>query len=77
MSETPTIPQQLKAIRKQKGLTLIEAAKLSGMTASYISEIENGIYCPTLAILGKLLTAYNYELKITRKKNGQQKKADS
>lgn len=44
----------LRSLRKEKGLTLIELAKLTGVSNPYISQIENGKFLPSPDILAKL-----------------------
>lgn len=55
----------LKEIRQKKGLSIKKLAKLSGVSSSYISEIENEIKMPTILIICKLakgLKCSPYEL---------------
>ncbi len=47
----------LKKIRDSKGLTQPQLAKLSGISQSYISEIENTLKTPTLDTIEKLANA--------------------
>ncbi len=48
------IGQQLKKYRKAKGMTLEALATAAGYSKSYLSQIENGLSSPSLAVLGKL-----------------------
>lgn len=47
----------LRKIRKQKGLSLRELAKLSGLSHSFISDIENGRCNPSIKSLLKITNA--------------------
>ena len=58
----------LKKIRNERGISLREAAKRSGLSHSYIDSLEKGIHPKTKApirpspdILKALATAYNYD----------------
>jgi transcriptional regulator with XRE-family HTH domain len=50
-------PVNLKEIRKSKGYTAQELADISGVSRSYINEIERGDKCPTADILCHLSAA--------------------
>lgn len=47
----------LKKIRNSKGLTQHQLANISGISQSYISEIENTLKIPTLNIVERLANA--------------------
>ncbi|NFN09378.1 helix-turn-helix domain-containing protein [Clostridium botulinum] len=47
----------LKKIRDSKGLTQPQLSKISGISQSYISEIENTLKTPTLDIIERLANA--------------------
>ncbi|MYC33386.1 MAG: helix-turn-helix transcriptional regulator [Chloroflexi bacterium] len=49
----------LSAFRKHRGLTLRQLAESSGVTASYISEIERGIKPGSMSALARLANALN------------------
>ena len=49
----------LSAFRSHRGLTLRQLAEASGVTASYISEIERGIKPDSMSALARLATALN------------------
>lgn len=52
------IGETIKEIRKRKGLSQQELAKLSGISQTYLSQIEKmGIRNPSLEILHKISTA--------------------
>jgi len=48
---------RIREIRQQKGLTLNELSKKTGLTASYISQIERNIIEPSLSSIRKLSIA--------------------
>ncbi|MFP4017064.1 MAG: helix-turn-helix domain-containing protein [Halanaerobiales bacterium] len=54
----------LKELRKDRGLTLRELGKEAGVSATLISDIENGRYYPSLKTLSKLSNAL--EVKISQ-----------
>lgn len=47
----------LRKLRKQKGFSLREFAKLSGLSHSFISDIENGRCNPSIESLHKIADA--------------------
>jgi DNA-binding transcriptional MerR regulator/mannose-6-phosphate isomerase-like protein (cupin superfamily) len=50
--------EQLRAIRREQGLTLREAASRSGLSTSFISSLERGVSGASIAALRRLLEAY-------------------
>ncbi len=48
----------LRAIRRERGLTLREAARSSGLSTSFISSLERGVSGASIATLRRLLDAY-------------------
>jgi DNA-binding transcriptional MerR regulator/mannose-6-phosphate isomerase-like protein (cupin superfamily) len=52
------IPQRLRALRNQLGLTVRQVAGRTGLSASYVSSVENGYTRPSVAGLMKLSQAY-------------------
>jgi DNA-binding transcriptional MerR regulator/mannose-6-phosphate isomerase-like protein (cupin superfamily) len=52
------VAQRLRALRHQLGLTVRQAAERTGLSASYVSSVENGYTRPTVASLLKLSQAY-------------------
>jgi HTH-type transcriptional regulator/antitoxin HipB len=57
-----TIIAQLRALRKQRGLTQKELADKIGQTQQRVAEIESGQYSPSLDTLRPILKALNAEL---------------
>lgn len=47
----------IKEYRQQKGYSLRKLSKITGISPSYLSEIENGIKIPSIAIAYKLCMA--------------------
>ena len=52
------------ALRKEKGLSQEDIARLTGIARPNISRIENGKYDPTLEVLTRLASALNRKLEI-------------
>lgn len=52
------VAQRLRALRHQLGLTVRQAAERTGLSASYVSSVENGYTRPSVASLLKLSQAY-------------------
>ena len=57
-----TIIAQLRALRKQRGMTQKELAEKIGQTQQRIAEIESGEFSPSLETLEPILKALNAEL---------------
>lgn len=60
--EIKVLPEQsnYKQLRKEKGLTLREVEKLTGISNAYLSQLENGkIKKPSYDTIQKLNTVYN------------------
>lgn len=58
------IHEQLKAVRKYRGLSGLELARLSGIKNSYISQIEHGCNSPTADTIERLAEALNCDVRI-------------
>lgn len=58
------ISQELKRVRKQKGVTTYELSELTGIDQGAISRIENGKANPTLKTLEKICKALKIKLKL-------------
>lgn len=59
-----TIAEQIRDIRKYKGMTLRELAEAAGSSAKTISRIENGQQDMTVTLANKLLGAMGCKLSI-------------
>ena len=64
LSQQYQIATQILGARKQRDLTQLELAKLSGVQQADISRIENGQSFPTTETLAKLLLALQAKVKI-------------
>lgn len=51
---------RLRAIRRDRGFTLREAARRSGLSTSFISSLERGVSGASIATLRRLLEAYDH-----------------
>jgi len=60
------IPQQLRIIRKEKKLSLREVSEKTGISISYIGEVERGDRRGNLEVIKKLLDYYNYKIYIKK-----------
>ncbi len=56
------IGKKLREIRKEKGLSLVDVAKKSGVTAGLLSKIENYRTLPSLPVLYKIALALKVSL---------------
>lgn len=56
---TKNIGEFLKSLRKSKGMTLIQLQEESGVSNSYLSQIENGKFKPSSDVLKKLSKPLN------------------
>lgn len=62
MSKKQSIIDQLRALRKQRGMTQRELAEKIGQTQQRVAEIESGEFSPSLDTLKPILKALNAEL---------------
>lgn len=58
-----TIGEQIKIIRKSRGMTQYELADASYLSSSYISRIENGKATPSSASLRDIAVALDFDVK--------------
>jgi transcriptional regulator with XRE-family HTH domain len=56
------IGPKLKQLRKSAGLSLRSLAELVGFSASFVSQVENGLASPSIASLGKMTSALGVTL---------------
>lgn len=56
------IGKKIKALREEKEMTLQQLGKLSGLTASYISQIERDQTSPSIASLKKIAAAFHIRI---------------
>ena len=60
------LAEQLVALRKEKGWTQAEAARIISIQQSYLSKLENGHFTPSDEVLEKLSIAYGVKSKTLR-----------
>ena len=58
MSVQDSLAENLREIRKKRGLTLEEAAKLTGVSRSMLSSVEKGEVNPTISVIWKIADGY-------------------
>lgn len=46
--------KNLKSIRKQRGITQSELAREAGCTQTHVSDMENGVHAPSIALATKI-----------------------
>lgn len=53
-SEAERLGQQIRALRRARGLTLVQLAGLAGLSHSFLSQLERGLAHPSMSSLGKI-----------------------
>lgn len=56
------VGSRIREIRKEKGLTLMELAKTTGLSAAYLSNLERDMCSPTLENVQRICAALNIEI---------------
>ncbi len=69
------IGRQVRVFRHQLDMTVVELAKLAGMSRGMVSKIENGQTSPSLATLSALATALNVPVTSLFRKYEEQRDA--
>jgi transcriptional regulator with XRE-family HTH domain len=64
MSILTNIPDDLRALRKVHGLKLRELSERTGLSISFLSDIENGRTAPSLKTVERIANAYSIEAQI-------------
>lgn len=59
------IPSQLRLMRGVRGLTLAQVAEGTGLSVSYLSDLERGRTNPSIETLEKIATFHNVRLYIS------------
>lgn len=62
--DLPVLADNLRWLRKTRGITLRELAKRTGLSVSFLSSLELGKSEPSLTTLGKLVSAYKAPIAI-------------
>ena len=62
---TETLGMSLRGLRKAFGMTLKQLAEQTGLSISYLSDMERGRNCPSVKTLKKIAAAYGREVEIT------------
>ncbi|MBI4404476.1 MAG: helix-turn-helix transcriptional regulator [Deltaproteobacteria bacterium] len=65
------IGKRVKELRKKRGLTQAELARQSGVSYSFINEVEGGKKSVRLDRLNQLLSLFGYETGIVRIESGK------
>ena len=55
--------KRLRALRKERGLTLVQLGQQVGLSASYLSQIERSVTMPSLARLTTIASALDVEVR--------------
>ncbi len=69
-----TIAEQIKQLRKSRKLTQKELARQSGVSFSFINELEGGKQSIRLDILSQLADLFGFEVSLVKKKSDQTSK---
>lgn len=59
---TLTVPQTVRRVRNCTGLTIPQYAKLVGVSARYLGDIERGLMNPTVAVLETICAPLNLQV---------------
>ena len=56
------VGHRLQKVRSQKGISLSELSRLSGLTRSFLSQVEKGKVSPSVASLGRIASSLGITL---------------
>lgn len=56
---TPAVAETFKQLRAERGLSLSQAAQLTGVSKAMLGQIERGQSSPTVSTLWKIATGFN------------------
>lgn len=56
------LSKKLKIIRKQRGYTLKTLSQKTGLSVSFLSDVERGVTLPSLTTAQKIVDAYGMSL---------------
>jgi transcriptional regulator with XRE-family HTH domain len=54
LTEAERLGQQIRALRRARGLTLVQLAGLAGLSHSFLSQLERGLAQPSMGSLGNI-----------------------
>lgn len=77
MKGAAMLGERLRAFRERRGLTLQEVASRSGLSRSYLSELENGKKQPSIKALEALADALNVALDALMPDGGREAEAEA
>ena len=60
--KTKAIGERIRKQRLKRSMGLVELGKLTGLSASFLSQLETGRVCPTLRNLARLSAVFNCDL---------------
>ncbi len=66
MSEYPSVAEQMKQLREERGLSQRELATLAGTTQQTINRIEHDLNSPSLSLLVPIIEALDAHLQVCR-----------
>lgn len=61
-SETFHLGKRLRELRRERGMTLEDAGRMTGLAASTLSKIENDQMSPTFDVVQKLATGFDIDI---------------
>lgn len=67
MTEKNVLGAAIKNARRNKGLKQLQLASITKLSRSYISDIENGRYNPSIETLSKIAACLDMDLNILKK----------
>jgi transcriptional regulator with XRE-family HTH domain len=67
MTESNILGTAIKEARRNKGLKQAQIASITKLSRSYISDIENGRYSPSIETLSKIAVCLDMDLNILKK----------
>ena len=76
MDAKKIIGEKIKEARTKKGLTQVELSEKTGLSRSYISDIENGRYLPSILTLLTVANELKIDLNFLNKSDGNTSKGD-
>lgn len=59
-----TLGNAFRSARKKRNMTLKQVSEVTGLSISFLSEIERGITLPSIGSATKIADCYGYEFRI-------------